>query len=114
MNENGKYMLETRLSGTLFKSYGMVRLIPITRDNICTLKPGDWIWDDKPVERRVHKRSIYEDKTVEPIGFRQIHILDIEGFIKGCDNKPFSLSDFDSDSGGYNWVFFEENRFYKI
>lgn len=110
MGDKG-YIVETRLSGSLVKPYAAITLVPITRENIYTLKPGDWIWDDKLIERREHKRSLYDEKITEPIGFRQIHILDFDGF-HSWNNKPFMLSDIDSDHSGYRWVYFEENRFY--
>lgn len=107
------YLVETRLCGSLVKPYAAITLVPITRENIYTLKPGDWIWDDKLIERREHKRSLYDEKITEPIGFRQIHILDLEDFAAGWVTKPFMLSDIDSDRSGYRWVYFEENRFYR-
>ena len=110
-----KYTIETRLSGTLPVPYGAVTLIPITRENIYTLKPGEWIWDDKIIERREHKRSLWSEKVKEPIGFRQIHILDLDGFATGWNTKPFMLSDIDSHMpGGPIWVYFEEGRFYML
>ena len=107
------FKLETRLSGALLKPYGAVELIPITRENIYALKPGDWIWDDKPIERRKHERSLYPETVIEPIGFRQIHILDLEGF-HSWNSKPFMLSDIDSNHPGPWWVYFEDGRFYRF
>jgi hypothetical protein len=89
-----------------------IAFIPITRENIYTLKSGDWIWDDKPIERREHAYSLRPETVTEPIGFRQIHILDLRDFAAGWKTKPFMLSDIDSDHYGYRWVYFEENRFY--
>lgn len=110
--DNKDYLVETRLSGSLVKPYAAITLVPITRENIYTLKPGDWIWDDKLIERREHKRSLYSEKITEPIGFRQIHILDLDGF-RSWNNKPFMLSSIDSTHySNYSWVYFEENRFY--
>lgn len=110
--DNNDYALETRLTGSLIQPYAAITLIPITRENIHELKPGDWIWDDKIVERRAHKWSIYEDKTSEPKGFRQIHLLSLKDFDRGFSRKPFMLSDVDSNTSGYTWERFEENRFY--
>ena len=104
------YIVETRLSGSLVKPYAAITLVPITRENIFTLKVGDWIWDDKPIERRKHGRRLDNELITEPIGFRQIHILDLDDFLAGRCTKPFMLSDF--YGGGYTWTFFEENRFY--
>lgn len=85
-------------------------LTPITRENLCELQPGEWIWDNKQIERRAHKRSLGDEFITEPIGFRQIDILDLD-FISG---KPFMLSN--SYSGHYgcdrSWTYFEEGRFF--
>lgn len=110
MDDN--YTFETRFFGALMKPYGAITIVPITHDNIYLLNPGDWIWDDKLIERREHERYAQNDTVIEPIGFRQIHRLDLGDFAKGLSSKPFMLSDFDSDRGGYNWVSFEENRFF--
>ena len=110
--DDNKYTLETRLHGSLMKPYAAITLVPITRENIYTLKAGDWIWDDKPIERREHRRSLSSETITEPIGFRQIHILDLDGF-HSWNSKPFMLSDIDSNHpSGYSWTYFEENRFY--
>ena len=108
MDEND-YILETRLSGALVNSYGAITLIPITHENVYSLKQGDWIWDDKPIERPIHERSLGGETVMEPIGFRQVHILDLDGFGR-WNYKPFMLSDI--DKSGYRWEYFEENRFY--
>ena len=110
MSDNN-YIVETRLSGSLVKPYTAIKLVPITRENIYTLKPGDWIWDDKAIERRVHNRTLGHETVTEPIGFRLIHILDLDGF-HSWNTKPFMLSQFDNGHHGYVWVYFEENRFY--
>lgn len=115
INSSGNYVLETRLSGSLVVPYGAISLIPITRENIYALKPGEWIWDDKLIERKVHRRSLGNETISEPIGFRQIHILDLDSFAAGWNTKPFMLSDID----GYNpvshtWVRFENYRFYML
>lgn len=85
----------------------------ITHENIHELHPGEWIWDNKPQARRAHKRSIYNESILEPIGFRQIHILDLETHPK---TKPFMLSSIDNIGfgSGTSWVYFEPNRFYKF
>ena len=109
-----KYVVETHLSGTSIKPYGVVELVPITQYNIYSLKPGNWIWDDKLVERREHKRSLWPETTTEPIGFRQIHILDLKDFGTIFNNQPFMLSDIDGRNPGPRWVHFEEDRFYML
>lgn len=86
-------------------------LEPITYENLNTLEPGDWIWDDKKVERIAHKRQLGDERIVESVGFRLIHILDLKDF-PSYSSKPFSLSTI--DSYGYEWTYFELNRFYKI
>lgn len=110
MSDNN-YIVETRLSGSLVKPYAAIKLVPITRENVYTLKPGDWIWDDKPITRRIHERTLGNETVTEPIGFRLIHILDLDGFHR-WNTKPFMLSDIDDSHGGYRWIYFEENRFY--
>lgn len=110
--ETGKYEIETRLSGALVQPYGAVRLIPITYENIYALKPGEWIWDDKLIDRREHKRSLDNVTITEPIGFRQIHILDLKDFGTMWNTKPFMLSDIDRGNGSHEWTYFEEGRFY--
>ena len=82
------FVLDTRLFGALIKPYGAITLIPITRENIYMLNPGDWIWDDKPIERSEHERSLAPETITEPIGFRQIHILDLKDFGTIYNNKP--------------------------
>lgn len=85
---------------------------PITRIDITyELKPGEWIWDSKLVRRRAHERSLMHEPVLEPVGFRQIHILNTEDFPR-FTSKPFMLSDI--DRGGYNWEYFEEGRFYRF
>lgn len=85
----------------------------ITFENLHELKPGEWIWDNKIITRRAHKRSIYCESVQEPTGFRQIHILDIESI---PTLKPFMLSNIDNIGfgSGSEWVHFEINRFYKF
>ena len=87
----------------------------ITYENIHDLHPGEWIWDSKRHARRAHKASVYIESTVEPIGFRQIHILDLAGF-GVYSSKPFVLSSIDNTGfgRGTEWVYFEEGRFYKF
>lgn len=88
-------------------------LEPITLDNLSELKEGDWIWDNKPIERRNHGKTFSTTRISEPIGFRQIDILDIEMFTK-CGSKLFLLSRIDSDIYNPAWVYFESGRFYKF
>lgn len=90
-------------------------LKPITYDNLHELHPGEWIWDDKEHARTAHKPSIYPESVVEPIGFRQIHILDLYNFPR-FSSKPFMLSSIDNFGfgRGTEWVYFEENRFYRF
>lgn len=85
----------------------------ITHENIHELQPGEWIWDNKIEARRAHKRSLYNESVLEPIGFRQVHILDLETHPM---TKPFMLSSIDNIGfgNGNAWVFFEPNRFYKF
>ena len=111
---NDSYAIETRLSGTLINQYGYITLVPITRENIYALRPGEWIWDDKMIERRKHERSLTPETTTEPIGFRQIHILDLKDFNTMFNNQPFMLSDIDGRNPGPRWVYFEDSRFYMI
>lgn len=86
---------------------------PITYENIRELKPGEWIWDSKTISRREHSRTLWPEAIEEPIGFRQIHILDRKDFPR-FSSKPFMLSDIDSSHGGYTWTYFELGRFYKF
>lgn len=112
---NEEYIVETRLSGVSFRPLGAVVLEPVTQDNLHELQPGEWIWDDKLVERRVHKATLGNETILEPIGFRQITILDLNLYPR-WSSKPFQLSDTNSLSfesrGG--WTYFEEGRFYKL
>lgn len=91
--------------------YPMDFMEPITRESVSTLRPGEWIWDDKPVVRREHRRSLGHETITEPIGFRQIDILDTELFPR-WSSTPFMLSD--CDHGGSKWEYFEEGRYYRI
>lgn len=87
----------------------------ITKENIYELQPGDWIWDNKLIERRAHKRTLSNETITEPIGFRQIHILDIDTRYGLVYSKPFMLSNnHDSWYQGSNWEIFELNRYYKF
>lgn len=90
-------------------------LEPITYENIHELHPGEWIWDSKIYARRAHRKSIYIESVAEPIGFRQVHILDIQDF-PAFSTKPFMLSSIDNIGfgRGTEWVYFEEGRFYKF
>lgn len=85
-------------------------LIPITMNNIHELKPGDWIWDDKKVERARHAQCLDGSVIFEPCGFRIIHILRLDRSV--YDNKLFMLSDIDRGSISYTWEYFEEGRFF--
>ena len=86
---------------------------PITYENIHELEPGEWIWDNKTQARRAHKKSIYIESVVESIGFRIVHILDIDFQFS---SKPFMLSSIDNIGfgSGMEWVYFELGRFYKF
>ena len=87
---------------------------PITFDNISELKSGDWIWDNKQINRPPHGYAFTSmDMISEAIGFRQIHIIDLKKF-PSWSSKPFMLSDFDSQHNGYHWTHFEPGRFYKF
>jgi hypothetical protein len=88
-------------------------LEPLTHEDVYKLKPGDWIWDNKFVERRVHRRSLFDEKMMEPIGFRLVHILDLEAFTR-YSNKPFMLSNIDQYMRSYSWEPFIEGRYFKI
>ena len=111
--QNERYTLDIQFASALMKPYGAITLVPVTPENIFSLKPGGWIWDDKLTERRKHERSLDYDSVVEPTGFRQIHILDLTNFGTIFNSKPFMLSTID----GYHkseWVAFEEKRFYML
>lgn len=90
---------------------------PITKDNIDDLRPGEWIWDNKRVKRPTHYLAMYPNTdgakfgTYEPIGFRQIHILDVPAI--ATTRQIFKLST-NSAERAYTWEQFEENRFYKL
>lgn len=112
---NEEYMIETRLSGVSTRPLGALILEPITRDNLNELKPGEWIWDDKIVKRRPHEATLGDETIMEPIGFRQITILDLKLYPR-WSSTPFRLSDvegldFDARSA---WTYFEEGRFFMI
>lgn len=88
----------------------------ITRENIYTLKPGEWIWDSKTIERPEHARSLNKKTVVEPIGFRQIDILDLKDFGTIFNNQPFMLTDLDHkfSRDPRSWVYWEDGRFYRF
>ena len=89
----------------------LVKLMePITRYNIDQLELGEWIWDNLIVSKPNHGRKLGHEEIQEPIGFRQVHILEDDSFLKRHSSKFFMLSDI--DHGGYRWVNFEEGRFY--
>jgi hypothetical protein len=108
-------MIETRLIGVSSRPLGAVVLEPITRDNLSELTAGEWIWDDKIVERRSHKATLSDETIMEPIGFRQITILDL-GLYPRWSSKPFRLSDVDGldFETRCGWTYFEEGRFYRF
>ena len=91
-------------------------LEPITHENIKELSPGEWIWDNKQIEKLPHIRTLSSDSTIsEAAGFRQIHILDLDNL---KFSNPFMLS---SSANGLRyrqfiseWVNFEEGRFYRF
>ena len=85
----------------------------ITEDNISELKEGEWIWDNKPIERREHRLSLDSKTIVEPIGFRLIHVLDVKLYPR-WSSKPFMLSSIDGYRQGYEWTYFDSDRFYRI
>ena len=87
-------------------------LEPITETDLYTLKPGEWIWDNKRVAKAVHKRTLSYQKTYEPIGFRQIHILDARNYPKYTD-KPFMLTNHLSETANV-WEPFEEGRYFRF
>lgn len=94
----------------------MSLLEPITVDNIHELQPGEWIWDNKDTERNKHGRSLALEYTpiIEPYGFRQIHILDLNGFMQ-WQFKPFMLTTIHSGYGSsYTWTYWAEGRFYRF
>ena len=92
-------------------------LEPITYENIKELSPGEWIWDNKQIEKCPHRRTLSSDSTIfEAAGFRQIHILDLDNL--KFSNKPFMLS-LSANGLRYRqfiseWVYFEEGRFYRF
>lgn len=115
MEDHEEFTIETRPSGALIEPYVPLTLEPITNENIHELPPGEWIWDDNLIERRIHKLSLGGETVIEPIGFRQINILDLNPYPR-WNSKPFELSDveglgFDARSG---WTYFEEGRFYRL
>ena len=91
-------------------------LEPITHENIEELSPGEWIWDNKQIEKCPHRRTLSSDSTIfEAAGFRQIHILDLDNLNL---KRPFMLS-LSANGLRYRqfiseWVYFEEGRFYRF
>ena len=87
----------------------------ITTENIHELQPGEWIWDSKLIERREHARSLNHKTITEPIGFRQIDILDLKVFQR-FSWTPFMLTNIDSSypHRPHSWVYWENNRFYRF
>lgn len=92
-------------------------LEPITHENIKELSPGEWIWDNRQIEKWPHRRTLSSDSTIfEAAGFRQIHILDLDYLL--FSNKPFMLS-LAANGVRYRqliceWEYFEEGRFYRF
>ena len=92
-------------------------LEPITHENIKELSSGEWIWDNKQIEKWPHRRTLSSDNTIfEAAGFRQIHILDLDYLL--FSNKPFTLS-LAANGVRYRqliseWEYFEEGRFYRF
>ena len=84
---------------------------PITPENLHELTPGEWIWDNETISRRVHKKQISDERIREPIGFRQIHILDADD--NGYGKRPFMLSTIDFRDN-HMWECLKPNRFYKF
>ena len=91
----------------------MSLLEPITYENINELEPGEWIWDNKLIDRRFHDKNLWNKTVAEPIGFRLLHILDLKHFPR-FSSKPFLLSTFDHYGFDYTWEYFEEGRFYRF
>lgn len=84
----------------------------ITRENVFELEPGEWIWDNSIITRHAHERYLDERYIHEPVGFRQIDILNLDLF-PTWSSKPFMLSTIDR-YGEREWVYFEEGRFYRF
>ena len=92
----------------------MELLEPITRDDICDLEEGEWIWDNKLHFHRAFGRNIERREIRIPIGFREIQILDTELYPR-YSSKPFMLSGSNHNGkGGCEWVHFEEGRFFRL
>lgn len=88
-------------------------LEPITKDNLHELQPGEWIWDNLPIERGAHKKSMVYEAITEPIGFRQIDILDFNLY-PNYSRHPFMLSTIDKFYNNTEWAAFEEGRYFKF
>lgn len=86
-------------------------LEPITYHNLDELRPGEWIWDNDEVEKSEHSRSLFSPNILEPIGFRQIHILDVKGY-KQYGGALWMLSNW--SRGYYKWDYFSEGRYYRF
>lgn len=92
----------------------MSLLEPITIDNIHELQPGEWIWDNQDTERNKHEQSLTYNPIIEPYGFRQVHILHLDGFMR-WHFKPFMLTTIHSGYGAsYTWTAWTEGRFYRF
>ena len=86
-------------------------LEPITAENLNELRPGEWIWDRQLIVKNAHKRTMRVETIIEPVGFRQIHILNVDDYPRKT-TKPFLLSD--SIQGGNFWTEFKEGIFFRI
>lgn len=92
----------------------MALLEPITFENVRELRPGEWIWDNRSTLREIHAKSLLVRGLIsEPIGFRQIDILDLKLFPQ-WSSKPFRLTTVDKCDQKTEWVIFEEGRFYRF
>lgn len=92
----------------------MSLLEPITSENLSELTAGEWIWDNKPIKRKVHRRTLDDEYITEPIGFRIVHILDLKDYPK-FSSKPFFLSTIDSPyCSSFEWKVFEKGRYFRF
>lgn len=92
----------------------MELLEPITRDDLCELEEGEWIWDNKLYSRKPFGRHLDRGERIRvPIGFRQIEIMN--DLYPEWSGKPFMLSGSEYRNGGRSeWVYFEEGRFFRL
>lgn len=87
-------------------------LEPITENDLYSLRPGEWIWDNKRIAKAAHKRCLTYEKVYEPIGFRQIHIIESPKDLKYA-SKPFMLSDHTSNVAN-RWEPYEYGRYFRV